>query len=146
MIWYLINNEFGRMWNWPWHYVRYYPDVCLEVLSKTMMTPYQDSRFPCWDLNPWPPRQKVVCCPRTNYPISPQRNDGIVYFFGGTLTGKYGTTDLATLAENNFFLCSDPTAVVGRRTRKYRAIFQRRRYKQGERTQFVLGGRVEGIA
>jgi hypothetical protein len=40
----------GRHGSWP--NLRYYPDICLEGLRKTMNSLSQDSRSPVWDLNP----------------------------------------------------------------------------------------------
>jgi hypothetical protein len=39
--------------------LRYYPDICLDVLRNTTKTLSQDSRSPGQDLNPGPPEYET---------------------------------------------------------------------------------------
>jgi hypothetical protein len=48
-----MNNELERMWKEGG--MTYYPNICLEILKKTMKNLSQDTWWLNWDLNQIPP-------------------------------------------------------------------------------------------
>jgi len=62
---YLVGNKWWRIWKQSTANLRYYPDIPLKVLRKSVRNNWQDSCCPAKDLNPRTPKyragEKTVC-------------------------------------------------------------------------------------